>query len=279
MTSEERDTAIIVAAKEHGIIAFEMPDGAEARAKLAGELILKAQRARNKGPAVTAVLTLAEIEVDVEEAPAGDATVDPGDAPDEPVEEAPADPEPAAEASEPSSSSGIFGDAGPGGRQAAELHEFARARLKKERLPPPAEVDGDTTPLPNDPTKLSDGAIRQLYWERHVLHSRAVWLVSTETVDWAAAHRVREGKVAKIVKGLEIDARAAKLDRTKTSMVNEAYEDAEVQEWDKRYRAHEAVLDQWKALRDIYASDVEVLSREMTMRSKLTDQGASPAPR
>lgn len=118
------------------------------------------------------------------------------------------------------------------------------------RLPTPMDLlDGDKPdPLPQDVTALSDSEVRRLYWQRHTLYVYTRWQVARTD------SKLRDAKFV-------IDDMAA--DRPERPQLEE------------EIHQHTIELNEFKALRDWFSSDVEALSREWTMRSRDAG-GATP---
>lgn len=149
-----------------------------------------------------------------------------------------------------------------------EQKELAIAKIKKERLPIPAIVEGDEVVLPRDISTLSDAALRRLHSEFHACLARSNWLVAVEEADELAARQIADYHHAKALKRASESADVVTGKEKKVSTLEaEATGDETVREWRQRQNAHHVESKLLKALRDTYQQSCERISREYTMRS------------
>lgn len=148
-----------------------------------------------------------------------------------------------------------------------EQKELAIAKIKKERLPIPASIEGDEVVLPRDLSALSDAALRRLHSEFHACLARTNWLVAVEEADELAARQIADYHHAKALKRASESADTVTGKEKKVSTLEaEAAGDPVVREWRQKQTAHHIECKLLKALRDTYQQSCERISRDYTMR-------------
>lgn len=144
------------------------------------------------------------------------------------------------------------------------LRKLAEARVAKEKLPIPPELEGNPPELPRDISALSDIQLRRLHAEFHALLARATWLVAVEESDEHAADQIARHYKAMVLRDLV--SKASK-DAKITALEAEAAGDERVREWTQRKNEHYVQVKLLKALRDTYEDSCDRMSRDFTMRS------------
>lgn len=171
----------------------------------------------------------------------------------------PATPAPAPVAAPPATSTevGFEGVAAP----LAGATQKAQALVAHEGLPVPTQV-GQPPVLPEDFTQLSDVEVRQYQSKFNACHARAIYLLAIAEGHSNDAKIAADAAVQNFIRTTEFPAKV-----TVTQMDAQASASAEVAT--ARHTQHEwaEVARQYKALRDIYASTCERLSREQTGRA------------
>jgi hypothetical protein len=258
MITEDQAIDILEAAHSGGYMDGNMPGDSEETVQLGEYYLAEARKAIDAGMKDEAIEKIVEIGGGESDAGA-DAVVDksPVDSPDEPVD----DPDPAE--TEGTVSRETRGSPSRGRPDVGE----ASSPLG-ENLPVPAEIEGDVAEMPRDLTKLSDRQLRRLHGEYNACLSRVTWLIAIESSDLANAMHMREHAFNKALKKLErLDPETDK-PKLKIVLDAEAFDDPEWIDWDKKFRKHETKLKMLKSLKEIYASNVDRLSRDWTMRSE-----------
>jgi len=161
-------------------------------------------------------------------------------------------------------------------RPGYEASDAARARIKAEGLPIPVNPQGDPSPITRDLTELSDRTVRKLHGENNAYLVRTFWLLGVEKSDLASAKQVHswsKGEILAKLDRIDHDTQKPKL----LDILNaEADFDGKVLEWAKRVQEHEANIALLLALRDVYQSNVDRLSREWTMRTDSWEREGKP---
>jgi hypothetical protein len=284
--TESVATAVLNEAATHGFNDDPLPESEQARVESASEIVDEAIAAWNNGArglAVKAIIATAGrlddngelIEERPDEAEASgvvpEVRDEVGHEPDleavdvqEPEVRAPLDTpyEPSPTLAEPKTIVGGFGGA-------IEAKELAIAKIKKDRLPIPPELDGEPPHLPRDISAVGDLELRRLHSEFNACLARANWLVAVEEADELAARQIADYHLARAVKraGSEPDPVTNKA-KTVAVLEAEAASDDSVREWRQRQNTHHIEAKLLKALRDTYQSNCERISREWTMRTE-----------
>lgn len=148
-----------------------------------------------------------------------------------------------------------------------ESKELSIARIKKERLPIPPEIDGEPPLLPRDISLLDDGPLRRLHSEFNAVLARTNWLLAVEEADELAAKIIADHYFSLAVKkaGMNPDPVTNKA-KTVSALEAEAASDDNVREWRKRHVQHVIETKLLKSLRDTYQANCERASREFSMR-------------
>jgi hypothetical protein len=279
MISVDTATSIINEAKSGGYEDQPMPEADQeilARAEWWVEEAAKAYEKGMKTDTIKTILTLGlrlPVEEGGEEKPAAEAE-------EQPVEIAKSEdlPSHAEEAKEPEvyDAPGVPGD--PPSQPIGSPSEAVKAAekvevdgkvvkaLDKERLPIPAEIEGDPIEMPFDLTGEDDRSIRRLHGVYAAYAARVDYLVATES---QALHH------AKIVFQHEYDRarkQVPKIDANEKSRLSadieaDVNDDEGVKAWADKVNQHESALLELKALALIYTRNIGVLSREWSMRS------------
>lgn len=137
--------------------------------------------------------------------------------------------------------------------------------MARERFPVPPEIEGDPPEMPRDLTAIGDRACRKLHSEFNAWLARVQYLIGVERSDQAAAEALAERHVNLAYRDIEKTDEAGKR-KSAAALKAEAETDAEAIEWKQRAAAHGAKLTMLYSLRDIYAGNVERLSRDWRMR-------------
>jgi hypothetical protein len=143
------------------------------------------------------------------------------------------------------------------------IRRLAEAKIAKEKLPIPPEIDGTPPDLPRDISVLSDSQLRRFHSEFHALLARANWLVAVEESDEHAADQIARHYKAMVLRDLTAVAdKNAKI----TALEAEAAGDPDVRQWNQKKNEHYVQVKLLKALRDTYEQTCDRMSREYTMR-------------
>lgn len=257
--TQDLATLVLSQAKEDGFFDDPMPDEDQrpAEANLLLDEALGAYERGARGKAIMSLLTLAGmLDENGELAEKSEPESDPPETtaldPEQPITTAP----------EPPADNVIkISDA-----YAAK--ELAIAKIKKDRLPIPEEIDGEPPVLPRDISTLSDGGLRSLHSEFNACLARANWLVAVEEADELAARQIADYYSAQAIKraGQTPDPVTGKA-KTVAALEAEAAGDDNVREWRQKQTAHYIEVKLLKALRDSYLGNCERASREWSMRS------------
>jgi hypothetical protein len=145
--------------------------------------------------------------------------------------------------------------------QEERLFDFVKA----ENLPVPPSFLGSSPEMPRDITTIDDLKVRRLYSEFNAFLNRTKWLLSVEQSDMANAIYLRDEAYRKALKNIDkID------DNGKTKIKDvldaECKDDKDYQIWDKLAHEHNLRSITLKALSEIYAGNIDRISREMTFR-------------
>lgn len=145
-----------------------------------------------------------------------------------------------------------------GGYSESDLREF----------PIPAAIPETELDMPSDLTEVGDKAVRRLYSAFNSYHGRARWMLATASSNLANATHLRDNayRTEYIAEKRGASIREEKL--TINDLETLAKSSEMYKEWDTRVNEHEQEVIHWRALMEIYGKNVEVLSREWTMRTE-----------
>lgn len=148
-----------------------------------------------------------------------------------------------------------------------EAKEKALAKIKKERLPIPDEIEGSPPILPKDISKLSDSDLRSLHSQFNACLARTNWLLALEEADELSTRHLVDYHEAKYVKehSGEINE-STKKPKAIGTLEAEALLDEDVKDWQEKHQNHVIEVKLLKSLRDIYQSNCDRASRDWTMR-------------
>lgn len=139
----------------------------------------------------------------------------------------------------------------------------AEARIAKEKLPVPPELEGDPPELPRDISSLSDVQLRRFHAEFHACLARTNWLVAIEETDEYCADQLMRHYKAMVLRDLVSNSpKDAKI----TALEAEAAQDHRVSKWLRKRNEHHVQVKLLKALRDTYEQSCDRMSRDFTMR-------------
>lgn len=145
------------------------------------------------------------------------------------------------------------------------IHSLERS-IRGQNLPIPEEIEHAPTPMPRDLSELTDKKVRQLSGEYNSYLGRAKWILAVATSDLANATHLRDEayrQAMKIIARFDDDTGKKKLAAVLDA---EAKDDFEYQKFNDGAREHQNRVTAYKALVEIYAGNVDRLSREWTMR-------------
>lgn len=139
----------------------------------------------------------------------------------------------------------------------------------KEGLPIPKTVE-EAVPydMPTDLTDLGDKELRRLYSAFNAYSGRARWLLAIAQSNLSNATHLRDEayRTEYISELIGSQIREEKL--SQGTLENLAKNSQQYKNWDENVRKHEKEVTQWRALVDIYSKNVDILSREWTMRTE-----------
>lgn len=144
------------------------------------------------------------------------------------------------------------------------LEEMARG----QNLPLPMGIQTPPPDMPRDITELTDIKVRKLYSEYNAFLNRAKWLLAIETSDLTDATHLREDAYREAYVNLEKQDEETGKAKTATQMDIETKCNPSYIEYNDNVLKHSTRVAGWKALADIYGSNVDRLSREMTFRQQ-----------
>jgi hypothetical protein len=138
-------------------------------------------------------------------------------------------------------------------------------------MPTPMDLERPPTEMPDDLTSIGDIEQRRLHSQFNALASRARYLQGIEAAKARACGRVKDNY-------LKQPMRDARKELGSGASVGEvrglAEEKSEVvQTWTAREQRHADRAEAYGTFRSFYSTDVEVLSRDWTMRSQ-EEQGS-----
>lgn len=130
----------------------------------------------------------------------------------------------------------------------------------------PAEIQYSAPEMPRDITELTDIKVRKLYSEFNALLNYSKWQLAMESSDLNDAVHLREAAYREAyVNTSRLDEETGK-SKTATLIDMEVKTSKNYQKYDELVRQHTVKTTGLKALVDIYSSNVDRLSREMTFR-------------
>lgn len=138
----------------------------------------------------------------------------------------------------------------------------------ENNLPLPIEIQTPPPDMPRDITELTDIKVRKLYSEYNAFLNRAKWLLAIETSDLTDATHLREDAYREAYVNLEKQDEETGKAKTATQMDIETKCNPSYIEYNNNVLKHSTRVAGWKALADIYGSNVDRLSREMTFRQQ-----------
>ena len=149
----------------------------------------------------------------------------------------------------------------------AETHLSTLDKIvSRENLPVPKELDDAPEPMPVDLTEVADKKIRFLASAFNAYLNRARWKHAIATSDLANAQHLRDHEYRKAYKRVYTEMIDSGTRPTKEAVDSFVQEDPTVIEWNKEVSNHQNNVAAFKALIDIYSSNVDRLSRESTIR-------------
>ena len=265
--------AILNEAKSGGFLDGTLPEGDSELVKEAQYFLEEARKAKDAGmehPTVTAIIALGEgQEVPQEEPQATEDQSGSDPAPDPPAAQEESTPErreiPAEAWVAPEVS--VEASEAPNTASESDTQEITPDVLaSRERLPVPSEIEGEPLPMPRDLSTVNDRMIRRLSGEYNAFLARAKWVLTNASVALNNTRHLRDAAFRQAF--IELDRIDPETEKAKTAGVleTEANADERVVVLDQRVADLEAKVTTFKALAEIYSKNVEVLSREWTMR-------------
>lgn len=155
-----------------------------------------------------------------------------------------------------------------GGYSESDLREEDNSEFIFDGLPLPRSIPEAPVEMPTDLTDLGDKAVRRLYSAFNSYHSRARWNLAQSVNQLNSATHLRDEALRNSVL---VELRRARTQGEKPSQAtleNLGKEDETYKEWSDRVDHHSEEVSNWQALRDIFKSNVDTLSREWTMRTE-----------
>jgi hypothetical protein len=151
--------------------------------------------------------------------------------------------------------------------------EPAQTETEYKKLPIPPDIAEAVVTMPGDLTDLTDVQVRRLHSQFNALLARATWVLSQASNELANAEHLFDADYRRALKAVDkIDPYTEKAKIAKV-LEAEAMEDEKVQQRDLVVQNAKANVTSLKALRDVYASNVSVASREWTMRQDEYEKG------
>lgn len=140
--------------------------------------------------------------------------------------------------------------------------------VKSENLPEPQHIEGDPDVMPRDLTDCSDKEIRRLSGHYNAYLARTTYLLGLETSDLMNAEHLLEAERARTLRSLDLQDPNSSTKKQKLAKVIEAeiLEDSRVEDLTNKVNIHQQRVVILKSLKEIYAGNVDRLSREWTMR-------------
>lgn len=132
-------------------------------------------------------------------------------------------------------------------------------------LPLPQSSDSEPIQMPYDVSSLNDSEVRHYHGIFSHYFGRARYALAEESSALTAAEHLRDDAFRKAYSKLDKADREGKNKLIKT-LEAEAMENSEWVSWNRNTLEHEQNVLKLKALTEIYAKNVDVLSREATIR-------------
>ena len=142
--------------------------------------------------------------------------------------------------------------------------EEAEALVASHRLAVPGMPEGDPPEMPRDLTDVGDREARKLHSEFNAYLAWVTWLIGVERSDKDSAERLADFHQAKALAATPAMENGEKVPQH--VRLAKAQQDPEAVEWRKRAVQHGANLHLLFSLKDVYAGNVERLSRDWRMR-------------
>lgn len=137
-----------------------------------------------------------------------------------------------------------------------------------DELPVPKPNPETTYDMPTDLTEVGDKSLRRLYSAFNAYSGRARWMLAISTSNLANANHLLDAEYRKMYSFYARDLAIKGERATKDTLESFAKESEEYKEWEEKVLKHEKEVIHWRALSDIYGKNVEVLSREWSMRTE-----------
>jgi hypothetical protein len=153
-----------------------------------------------------------------------------------------------------------YHDVSPGGTKPVQK--------EYEGLPLPQPNPETTLDMPIDLTEVGDKAVRRLYSAFTSYYNRARWKLAVAQSNLSNATHLRDSEYRKAYKKYSTELVKNGERATKDLVDNFARDDGYYKEWEEKVVKHEQEVIHWRALYEIYGKNVEVLSRDWTMRTE-----------
>lgn len=141
----------------------------------------------------------------------------------------------------------------------------AEELVRREGLPVPSELDGDPPEMPRDLTATGDREARRLHSEFNAYLARVNYLIGIERADRESAERLADFHEKRaLASTAPQDAAGDKVPQH--VRLAQASQDPEARGWRDRAVQHAANLTLLYQLRDIYAGNIDRVSRDWSMR-------------
>ena len=152
------------------------------------------------------------------------------------------------------------------GKQTADVL-FGDGKVDLYRgLPVPEDLHVEPTPLPADFTELSSKEIMRLHSIYNAYYARARWMLAVTTNKLANVVHLRDAEYRRAYKDIVEDAEVDSKKPTRDYIDSLARQDVAYIDYDNKVKLHSEDVTSYKALVEIYESNVDRLSREWTMR-------------
>ena len=147
---------------------------------------------------------------------------------------------------------------------------FSESDLREdfEGFPLPQSIPEDSLDMPTDLTEVGDKAVRRLYSAFTSYYNRARWKLALAQSSLTNATHLRDAEYRRAYKNYSQELIKSGERATKDLVDSFALGDADYKEWNDKAAKHEEEVIRWRALQEIYGKNVEVLSREWTMRTE-----------
>lgn len=154
-----------------------------------------------------------------------------------------------------------------GGYSESDLRERENT-FEPEDLPIPKPLPEVPYDMPTDLTEIGDKALRRLYSAFNAYSGRARWMLAISQSNLANATHLRDEsyRAAYLIYHRRAQVEGEKL--SQAILENLAKESDDYKSWEEKVSKHEKEVTNWRALSDIYSKNVEILSREWTMRTE-----------